>query len=458
MCRKHAHHTCCVARSCRSDLRFFFSYFCFLAAEEGSVLPSSGGSEDFSPEDEVVACVCGATRDSGEGGFLVQCCNPLCRIWQHGACVGLLSEAEAHLTDFFCDACRGLSTALRPAPAAAAAAAGSACLSADPLSVGDLPTGSARFGGDAEEAAREKWRRGHDAKACAAVLQHSLAADCAPQLVALLECSRKQHLLAALGGETLGTLAARAGAARCLAAVLRLSSAAAAPPPPAGGVQQKRLKQQEEQLAVNGAPVGTPVAALYAALDSGAVPAAQAVLREFPGLLSACCAPGFAGSSAAAGLPKEQQGFTPLHAAACSSTPAALALLLERIPEAVPRMAAAVDAAGATPLMLCAAGQGDSAALFRELISPPCLPSGTSAEQLLQWADSAGQNAAHYAAGAGACEILQEIHKAWSGSIHSTDHHRITPLHAACSEGKVEAVRLLIQLGASTMARDAQEW
>lgn len=420
--------------------------------------PFSAG-EDASPEDEgVVACVCGATRDTGDGGFLVQCANPLCRVWQHGQCVGLSSLEEAERADFFCDACRGLSTALRPAPLASSAA-GAGGGNDDDDALDDVPLGLRT--GDAKEAAQEHWRRTHDARKCAAVLQHALAGDCAPQLMALLECSRKKPLLAALGGDSLGPLAARAGAAKCLSALLRRSSASAAEAAAAAGGAGAVATCAE----VNGVPVGTPAAALYAALESGAAPCASAVLREFPGLLAACCQPGF-GSGPAAGLPKEQRSWTPLHAAAAGASLPCVQLVIDRVPEHVPRMAAAADAAGLTPLMLCAGspnsradGDGGSApAAFLALLEPRCLPRGASAEEHVRRADAEGLSAAHLAAASGACGVLRELHRVWGGCIHAVDHQLATPLHVACSEGKAEAVRLLLQLGALATARDEQQW
>lgn len=74
-------------------------------------------------EDEAVRCLCGAEDYPGrppvEGpdaeffagieltedvtGFFVQC--DICKVWQHGACVGIFS-AESSPDEYFCEQCR----------------------------------------------------------------------------------------------------------------------------------------------------------------------------------------------------------------------------------------------------------------------------------------------------------------------------------------------------------------
>jgi hypothetical protein len=74
-------------------------------------------------EDEAVRCICGAEDYPGrppvEGpdaeffagielteevtGFFVQC--DVCKVWQHGACVGIFN-AEASPDEYFCEQCR----------------------------------------------------------------------------------------------------------------------------------------------------------------------------------------------------------------------------------------------------------------------------------------------------------------------------------------------------------------
>lgn len=83
------------------------------------------GSEDLQDEeeDEAVRCICGSEdypgpppADAPEAdyflaheltddvtGFFVQC--DICKVWQHGACVGIFS-AEASPDEYFCEQCR----------------------------------------------------------------------------------------------------------------------------------------------------------------------------------------------------------------------------------------------------------------------------------------------------------------------------------------------------------------
>ncbi|RDA94707.1 hypothetical protein CP533_6715 [Ophiocordyceps camponoti-saundersi (nom. inval.)] len=82
------------------------------------------GSDDLpDEEDEAVRCICGSEDYPGrppvEGpdadffagieltedvtGFFVQC--DICKVWQHGACVGIFS-AESSPDEYFCDQCR----------------------------------------------------------------------------------------------------------------------------------------------------------------------------------------------------------------------------------------------------------------------------------------------------------------------------------------------------------------
>ncbi|KAI5464532.1 hypothetical protein BGZ63DRAFT_412106 [Mariannaea sp. PMI_226] len=82
------------------------------------------GSEDLQDEeDEAVRCICGAEEYPGRPpvdgpdadyfaaielteevtGFFVQC--DICKVWQHGACVGIFS-AESSPDEYFCEQCR----------------------------------------------------------------------------------------------------------------------------------------------------------------------------------------------------------------------------------------------------------------------------------------------------------------------------------------------------------------
>lgn len=82
-----------------------------------------GGEDLHDEEDEAVRCICGTEdypgpppADAPEAefflaheltedvtGFFVQC--DVCKVWQHGACVGIFS-AEASPDEYFCEQCR----------------------------------------------------------------------------------------------------------------------------------------------------------------------------------------------------------------------------------------------------------------------------------------------------------------------------------------------------------------
>ncbi|PNY28114.1 histone deacetylase complex subunit cti6, partial [Tolypocladium capitatum] len=89
-----------------------------------SALDMANGSDDLQDEeDEAVRCICGSEDYPGrppvEGpdadffaaieltedvtGFFVQC--DICKVWQHGACVGIFS-AESSPEEYFCEQCR----------------------------------------------------------------------------------------------------------------------------------------------------------------------------------------------------------------------------------------------------------------------------------------------------------------------------------------------------------------
>lgn len=90
------------------------------------------GGDEIQEDDEAVRCICGfdeypgpppteddtkqATKDTidieptltGEitddlAGFFVQC--DICKVWQHGACVGIMTE-ESSPDEYFCEECR----------------------------------------------------------------------------------------------------------------------------------------------------------------------------------------------------------------------------------------------------------------------------------------------------------------------------------------------------------------
>lgn len=91
-----------------------------------------GDPDEIQEDDEAVRCICGfdeypgppptdedkksASKDSIDvdpllpsdindevSGFFVQC--DVCKVWQHGACVGIMSE-ESSPDEYFCEECR----------------------------------------------------------------------------------------------------------------------------------------------------------------------------------------------------------------------------------------------------------------------------------------------------------------------------------------------------------------
>ena len=92
---------------------------------------ANGAADDIQEDDEAVRCICGFddypgpppldneskeakhTRDSiiysgldvsdDISGFFVQC--DVCKVWQHGACVGIMTE-ESSPDEYFCEKCR----------------------------------------------------------------------------------------------------------------------------------------------------------------------------------------------------------------------------------------------------------------------------------------------------------------------------------------------------------------
>jgi DNA mismatch repair ATPase MutL len=77
--------------------------------------------DDMAEEDEVTRCVCGYqeypgppsdttkslndadTQGDDLGGLFIQC--DVCKVWQHGGCVGIMDEA-ASPEEYFCEECR----------------------------------------------------------------------------------------------------------------------------------------------------------------------------------------------------------------------------------------------------------------------------------------------------------------------------------------------------------------
>jgi len=74
--------------------------------------PSPSSSPPSSSDDasaEITRCVCGSQEypfpesDVPDAGFMI-CCER-CNVWQHGPCVGVMSEREAPEV-YFCEECR----------------------------------------------------------------------------------------------------------------------------------------------------------------------------------------------------------------------------------------------------------------------------------------------------------------------------------------------------------------
>ncbi|KAF7546336.1 hypothetical protein G7Z17_g8513 [Cylindrodendrum hubeiense] len=92
-------------------------------ASQPDIFDMVNGSDDLQEEDEAVRCLCGSEDYPGRPpvdgpdadffaaieltedvtGFFVQC--DICKVWQHGACVGIFS-AESSPDEYFCEQCR----------------------------------------------------------------------------------------------------------------------------------------------------------------------------------------------------------------------------------------------------------------------------------------------------------------------------------------------------------------
>ncbi|CAI6340913.1 unnamed protein product [Periconia digitata] len=63
--------------------------------------------DEITEEDEVTRCLCGQQEYPGPpsdaGGLFIQC--DICKVWQHGGCVGIMDEA-ASPDEYFCEECR----------------------------------------------------------------------------------------------------------------------------------------------------------------------------------------------------------------------------------------------------------------------------------------------------------------------------------------------------------------
>jgi len=71
--------------------------------------PDDAEDEDDDASAEITRCVCGSQEypfpdaDVEDTGFMI-CCER-CNVWQHGPCVGVMSEKEAPET-YYCEECR----------------------------------------------------------------------------------------------------------------------------------------------------------------------------------------------------------------------------------------------------------------------------------------------------------------------------------------------------------------
>jgi len=102
------------------------------AASRLETIEMTHADDDIQEEDEAVRCICGfdeypgpppldedsknSSKDPAEidpifatdltdeaAGFFVQC--DVCKVWQHGACVGIMTE-ESSPDEYFCESCR----------------------------------------------------------------------------------------------------------------------------------------------------------------------------------------------------------------------------------------------------------------------------------------------------------------------------------------------------------------
>ncbi|KJA19883.1 hypothetical protein HYPSUDRAFT_143174 [Hypholoma sublateritium FD-334 SS-4] len=72
------------------------------------VVPGEGQIQEGQEEEEeqgITRCVCGSAEDDPDAGeFMVQC--ETCKVWQHGLCMGYISEDQVHDDDYYCELCR----------------------------------------------------------------------------------------------------------------------------------------------------------------------------------------------------------------------------------------------------------------------------------------------------------------------------------------------------------------
>ncbi|KAF8200778.1 hypothetical protein BJ912DRAFT_1122906 [Pholiota molesta] len=74
-------------------------------ADIASVEGQLQDGQDEEEEQGITRCVCGSTEDDPDAGeFMVQC--ETCKVWQHGLCMGYISEDQVHDDDYYCELCK----------------------------------------------------------------------------------------------------------------------------------------------------------------------------------------------------------------------------------------------------------------------------------------------------------------------------------------------------------------
>ena len=381
----------------------------FIVYDDDSDKGAGGGDE--AETDGHVACVCGATREDGDGlggRTLVQCSNGTCRVWMHADCVGYAPKDDAAASAaWFCRRCE---------PAAKALLADSAQLP----SIGFQPVGTIHEDVPPSEAARRAWQAVHGSREVGAALASVLATDSASALMALLDWSRPGAVKLALrrsGDKSILYRAAECGATRCCRALLRRPR----------GVQ----------------PSTAPAEALCAALQAGRPATVRALVQECPGIMALARKAG-----------TYDAGGTAVHAASAGGSAECVGMSLSGLGDVACREAlTAVDEELCTPLML-AAGSANHSALLH-IIN---LLGTTYAADEAKRTDHNGQTAAHYAASAGVVQSIAALHVLHPPLLVARDSTGTAPLHLAAAEGHVAAVHELVRRGASVAAPDNAGW
>ncbi|TEB37656.1 hypothetical protein FA13DRAFT_1761907 [Coprinellus micaceus] len=76
--------------------------------EEEATEPHAGEGEVAAGDEEeqgITRCVCGSTEDDPDAGeFMIQCEG--CKVWQHGPCMGFMTEDQVDDDDYYCEQCK----------------------------------------------------------------------------------------------------------------------------------------------------------------------------------------------------------------------------------------------------------------------------------------------------------------------------------------------------------------